>query len=159
VYGIGGRSSDNTATHHPARRQGRTNRRARDRSMAEPCQDCSGCRSTRSRHDSRRSRQNRDGTRSRYLGVEDSPTRGRRHEVLSERETAYMLGKFARVALRTANIDYNGRFCMASAAAAGLRAFGIRQSGEVHCYPAHDYFECRPMNSSTTLLKTSGRSQ
>jgi assimilatory nitrate reductase catalytic subunit len=40
-------------------------------------------------------------------------------------ETAYMLGKFARVALRTANIDYNGRFCMASAAVAGLRAFGI----------------------------------
>ena len=40
-------------------------------------------------------------------------------------ETAYMLGKFARVALRTANIDYNGRFCMASAAAASLRAFGI----------------------------------
>jgi assimilatory nitrate reductase catalytic subunit len=40
-------------------------------------------------------------------------------------EKAYMLGKFARVALRTKNIDYNGRFCMASAAAAGLRAFGI----------------------------------
>jgi assimilatory nitrate reductase catalytic subunit len=40
-------------------------------------------------------------------------------------ETAYMLGKFARVALRTANVDYNGRFCMASAAAAGLAAFGI----------------------------------
>jgi assimilatory nitrate reductase catalytic subunit len=40
-------------------------------------------------------------------------------------EKAYALGKFARVALRTANIDYNGRFCMASAAAAGLRAFGI----------------------------------
>jgi assimilatory nitrate reductase catalytic subunit len=40
-------------------------------------------------------------------------------------ETAYMLGKFARVAVRTANVDYNGRFCMASAAAAGLRAFGI----------------------------------
>jgi assimilatory nitrate reductase catalytic subunit len=40
-------------------------------------------------------------------------------------ETAYMLGKFARVALRTANIDYNGRFCMASAAAAGLLAFGL----------------------------------
>jgi assimilatory nitrate reductase catalytic subunit len=40
-------------------------------------------------------------------------------------EKAYMLGKFARVALGTANIDYNGRFCMASAAAAGLRAFGI----------------------------------
>jgi assimilatory nitrate reductase catalytic subunit len=40
-------------------------------------------------------------------------------------EKAYALGKFARVALRTANIDYNGRFCMSSAAAAGLRAFGI----------------------------------
>ena len=40
-------------------------------------------------------------------------------------EKAYMLGKFARVALRTANIDYNGRFCMSSAAAAGLRAFGL----------------------------------
>jgi assimilatory nitrate reductase catalytic subunit len=40
-------------------------------------------------------------------------------------EKAYLLGKFARVALGTANIDYNGRFCMASAAAAGLRAFGM----------------------------------
>ena len=36
-------------------------------------------------------------------------------------EKAYLLGKFARIALRTANIDYNGRFCMASAAAAGRR--------------------------------------
>jgi assimilatory nitrate reductase catalytic subunit len=40
-------------------------------------------------------------------------------------EKVYLLGKFARVALRTANIDYNGRFCMSSAAAAGLRAFGL----------------------------------
>ncbi len=40
-------------------------------------------------------------------------------------EKAYLLGKFARVALGTANIDYNGRFCMASAAAAGIRAFGV----------------------------------
>ena len=39
-------------------------------------------------------------------------------------EKAYLLGKFARVALRTSAIDYNGRFCMSSAAAAGLRAFG-----------------------------------
>ncbi|WP_433255978.1 molybdopterin oxidoreductase family protein [Streptosporangium sp. CA-135522] len=39
-------------------------------------------------------------------------------------EKAYLLGKFARVALRTSQIDYNGRFCMSSAAAAGLRAFG-----------------------------------
>jgi assimilatory nitrate reductase catalytic subunit len=40
-------------------------------------------------------------------------------------EKAYALGKFARVALRTRMIDYNGRFCMSSAAAAGNRAFGI----------------------------------
>ena len=40
-------------------------------------------------------------------------------------EKCYTLGKFARVALRTKNIDYNGRFCMSSAAAAGNRAFGI----------------------------------
>ena len=40
-------------------------------------------------------------------------------------EKCYTLGKFARVALGTKNIDYNGRFCMSSAAAAGHRAFGI----------------------------------
>ncbi len=40
-------------------------------------------------------------------------------------EKAYLLGKFARLALGTGNIDYNGRFCMASAAAAGLRAYGV----------------------------------
>jgi assimilatory nitrate reductase catalytic subunit len=40
-------------------------------------------------------------------------------------EKAYLLGKFARIALGTSNIDYNGRFCMSSAAAAGMKAFGI----------------------------------
>ncbi len=40
-------------------------------------------------------------------------------------EKAYMLGKFARVGLQTRHIDYNGRFCMASAAAAGNRALGL----------------------------------
>ena len=40
-------------------------------------------------------------------------------------EKAYLLGKFARVALRTSQIDYNGRFCMSSAAAASMKAFGI----------------------------------
>src|SRR3954451_1658014 len=39
-------------------------------------------------------------------------------------EKAYALGKFARVALRTRHLDYNGRFCMAAAAAASNRAFG-----------------------------------
>ncbi|MGY1501094.1 molybdopterin oxidoreductase family protein [Streptomyces sp. QTS52] len=40
-------------------------------------------------------------------------------------EKAYALGKFARVVLGTSQIDYNGRFCMSSAAAAGNKAFGI----------------------------------
>ncbi len=40
-------------------------------------------------------------------------------------EKAYLLGKLARVALRTASVDYNGRFCMSSAATAATMAFGI----------------------------------
>ncbi|MEV6796338.1 molybdopterin oxidoreductase family protein [Streptomyces sp. NPDC051320] len=40
-------------------------------------------------------------------------------------EKAYALGKFARVVLGTSQIDYNGRFCMGSAAAAHQRAFGL----------------------------------
>ncbi|WP_219666461.1 molybdopterin oxidoreductase family protein [Streptomyces bambusae] len=40
-------------------------------------------------------------------------------------EKAYSLGKFARVVLGTSQIDYNGRFCMSSAAAAHQRAFGL----------------------------------
>jgi assimilatory nitrate reductase catalytic subunit len=40
-------------------------------------------------------------------------------------EKVYVLGKFVRVVLRTPNIDYNGRYCMASAAAGANRSFGI----------------------------------
>ncbi len=40
-------------------------------------------------------------------------------------EKTYLVGKLARVALRTANIDYNGRLCMVSAGAANKKAFGI----------------------------------
>jgi assimilatory nitrate reductase catalytic subunit len=40
-------------------------------------------------------------------------------------EKAYALGKFVRVALRSSAIDYNGRFCMSSAATAANRALGI----------------------------------
>lgn len=40
-------------------------------------------------------------------------------------EKAYLLGKFARVALGTAHIDYNGRFCMSSAAAAANKSLGM----------------------------------
>src|SRR5262249_5969166 len=40
-------------------------------------------------------------------------------------EKVYLMGKFARVCLKTANIDYNGRLCMVSAAAGNKKAFGI----------------------------------
>jgi assimilatory nitrate reductase catalytic subunit len=40
-------------------------------------------------------------------------------------EKAYLMGKFARVCLKTSNIDYNGRLCMVSAAAANKKSFGI----------------------------------
>jgi assimilatory nitrate reductase catalytic subunit len=40
-------------------------------------------------------------------------------------EKAYTLGKFVRVALRSSAIDYNGRFCMSSAATAANRSFGV----------------------------------
>ncbi len=40
-------------------------------------------------------------------------------------EKAYLLGKFTRVALKSPNIDYNGRYCMSSAAAGQNRAFGL----------------------------------
>ncbi|MBI3910760.1 MAG: molybdopterin oxidoreductase family protein [Armatimonadetes bacterium] len=43
-------------------------------------------------------------------------------------EKAYLAGKFARLALKTRNIDYNGRLCMVSAAAASKKAFGIDRS-------------------------------
>src|SRR5262249_57209662 len=40
-------------------------------------------------------------------------------------EKCYLVGKFARVGLRTRHIDYNGRLCMSSAAVAYARAFGL----------------------------------
>ena len=40
-------------------------------------------------------------------------------------EKTYLMGKFARMCLRTANLDYNGRLCMVSAAAGNKKAFGV----------------------------------
>ncbi|HWH30761.1 MAG TPA: molybdopterin-dependent oxidoreductase [Mycobacteriales bacterium] len=40
-------------------------------------------------------------------------------------EKAYLVGKFARVVLGTSQVDYNGRFCMSTAAAAANRVFGV----------------------------------
>ena len=44
-------------------------------------------------------------------------------------EKCYLIGKFARVCLKTKHIDYNGRLCMVSAAAGNKKAFGIDRAG------------------------------
>jgi assimilatory nitrate reductase catalytic subunit len=44
-------------------------------------------------------------------------------------EKAYLMGKFARVCLRTPYIDYNGRLCMVSAGSANKKAFGLDRAG------------------------------
>ena len=43
-------------------------------------------------------------------------------------EKAYLVGKFARLALGTRHVDYNGRFCMVSAGSANTMAFGRDRS-------------------------------
>ncbi len=55
-------------------------------------------------------------------------------------ETVYLLGKFARVALKTKNIDYNGRYCMSSAAAAQNASFGVDRGLN---FPLSDLFHSR----------------
>jgi assimilatory nitrate reductase catalytic subunit len=55
-------------------------------------------------------------------------------------EKAYQLGKFARTVLKTPNIDYNGRFCMSSVAAAQNRAFGVDRGLP---FPVRDIREAR----------------
>ncbi|MEO5723432.1 MAG: molybdopterin-dependent oxidoreductase, partial [Ilumatobacteraceae bacterium] len=43
-------------------------------------------------------------------------------------EKSYLIGKFARLALRTANLDYNGRYCMVSAGSGAKKAWGVDRS-------------------------------
>jgi assimilatory nitrate reductase catalytic subunit len=43
-------------------------------------------------------------------------------------EKSYLVGKFARLALKTKNLDYNGRLCMVSAGAGNKKAFGLDRS-------------------------------
>ena len=71
-------------------------------------------------------------------------------------EKAYLMGKFARVALRTPYIDYNGRLCMVSAAAANKKAFGIDRTGnpwsdilkaEVILIAGSNIAECSPITA------------
>jgi assimilatory nitrate reductase catalytic subunit len=62
-------------------------------------------------------------------------------------EKTYLLGKFARVALGTSNIDYNGRFCMSSGAAAATMALGVDRGLP---FPLHD------ITQSTAILLAGG---
>ena len=71
-------------------------------------------------------------------------------------ETTYLMGKFARVALKTKHIDYNGRLCMVSAAAANKKAFGIDRaanpwqdmlSTQVMLFAGANVAECFPVMS------------
>jgi assimilatory nitrate reductase catalytic subunit len=43
-------------------------------------------------------------------------------------EKSYLVGKFARLALHTANLDYNGRYCMVSAGVGNKKALGMDRS-------------------------------
>ena len=53
-------------------------------------------------------------------------------------EKCYLTGKFARVALQTRYIDYNGRFCMASAAAGFMRTFGVDRGSTLPWTELHE---------------------
>ncbi len=74
-----------------------------------------------------------------------------------DNEKSYLIGKFARLALGTANLDYNGRLCMVSAGVANKRALGIdRASNSWADIPLADVVfiaganvaECAPITTS-----------
>lgn len=71
-------------------------------------------------------------------------------------EKSYLVGKFARVALQTANLDYNGRLCMVSAGAGNKKAFGIDRAAnswediplaEVVLVAGANVAECAPITT------------
>lgn len=71
-------------------------------------------------------------------------------------EKTYLMGKFAHMTLRTSNIDYNGRLCMVSAAAANKKAFGVDRSAnpwsdivgaEVVWISGSNVAECSPITT------------
>ncbi|HLV65490.1 MAG TPA: molybdopterin oxidoreductase family protein [Polyangiaceae bacterium] len=72
-------------------------------------------------------------------------------------EKTYLVGKFAHMCLRTANIDYNGRLCMVSAAAGNKKAFGIDRAAnpwsdileaEVVFITGANVAECAPITTN-----------
>jgi len=72
-------------------------------------------------------------------------------------EKTYLMGKFARVCLKTPFIDYNGRLCMVSAGAANKKAFGIDRTtnpwadiigSEVIWVAGSNVAECSPITTN-----------
>ena len=72
-------------------------------------------------------------------------------------EKAYLMGKFARMCLRTPYIDYNGRLCMVSAGAANNMCFGIDRAAnpwgdvlgaEVVWISGANIAECAPITTN-----------
>ena len=72
-------------------------------------------------------------------------------------EKSYLVGKFARLALGTANLDYNGRLCMVSAGAANKKALGIDRASnpwsdirlaDVVFIAGANVAECAPITTS-----------
>jgi assimilatory nitrate reductase catalytic subunit len=72
-------------------------------------------------------------------------------------EKAYLMGKFARVALKTPYIDYNGRLCMVSAGAGNKKSFGIDRAAnpwsdilgaEVVWISGANVAECAPITTN-----------
>lgn len=72
-------------------------------------------------------------------------------------EKTYLMGKFARMCLKTSNIDYNGRLCMVSAAAGNKKAFGIDRAAnpwsditqaDVVWISGANVAECAPITTS-----------
>jgi assimilatory nitrate reductase catalytic subunit len=76
-------------------------------------------------------------------------------------EVCYLLGKFARVGLQSKYIDYNGRYCMSSAAAASNKAFGVDrgltmplseiENAEYIILAGTNIAECQPTMTPTLL--------
>jgi assimilatory nitrate reductase catalytic subunit len=72
-------------------------------------------------------------------------------------EKSYLVGKFARLALGTANLDYNGRLCMVSAGTANKKALGIDRASnpwsdirlaDVVFIAGANVAECAPITTS-----------
>ncbi|MEI5908238.1 formate dehydrogenase subunit alpha [Bacillus spongiae] len=64
-------------------------------------------------------------------------------------EKCYLVGKYARVGLGTRFIDYNGRFCMSSAAGGFLKTLGMDR-GSTLPWPELEHTDCFFMAGSNT---------